>query len=322
VSSTRRGTIVGGTWLIGLGAILLVREALGLDWGQVWPLFIVLGGVGIGISSLMAMSGRRISGWIVVSALLVPVILVGIGLLLFADTADLADTDAFGILARWWPLMLIAVGVVILVGALLPRQRGIEERISVPVAGVDRGEVFLKFGGGDLEVTRGTPGLLVEGSFEGGAIRRDLGPGRIELESDIFQVVPFVGSVHWRLGLAPDLPLSLRFEGGASRTTLDLAELRVTALTVKTGASTTRITLPRDVDRCDVRIESGAAQVAVTVPAGVAARIHSQMGLGTSVVNEQRFPRDGHGWASPDFDAAARRADISISGGVGSVRVD
>jgi hypothetical protein len=314
--------IVAGTWLIGIGAVFLVREALDLEWGQTWPLFVVLAGVGIGMSSLMAMSGRRVSAWTVVWALAVPVLLAGVGILLFVDVAGLADIDAVGFIAQWWPLALIAFGAIILVGALMPRQRGVEERITVPIGGVDRGEVTLKFGGGSLDVTRGTAGMLVDGTFEGGAIRRDLGPGRIELESDIFQVVPFVGNVRWRVGLGPDLPLSLRFEGGASSTTLDLGDLNVTALTVKTGASTTRILLPRDVERCDVRIESGVAQVTVTVPDGVAARIRSQMGLGTSGVNERRFPRVGSDWASPDYDTAARRAEISISGGVGTVRVD
>lgn len=322
MNSSTRGMVVGGTWLIGLGAVFLVRELMDLDWPEAWPLFVVLAGVGFGVSSIAAMGGRRVSGWMIVSALAVPLVLLGVGLLLFVDTAGLANIDAVGFITQWWPVALIAFGVVILIGALLPRQRGIEERITIPVGRVDRGEVKFKFGGGHLDVTRGTPGTLVDGTFEGGAIRRDLGPGSIELESDIFQVVPFMNSVRWRVGLAPDVPLRVSFEGGASSTTLDLRELNVTALTVKTGASTTQITLPADVERCDVRIESGAAQVTVTVPDGVAAHIRSQMGLGTSAVNETRFPRVGNDWASPDFDRATRRADISIAGGVGTVRVN
>ncbi len=322
VNYSTRGMVVGGTWLIGLGVVFLVRELMNLDWPEAWPLFVILAGVGFGVSSLIAMSGRRVHGWMIVSALAVPLVLLGAGILLFLDTAGLADIDAVGFILQWWPVALIAFGVVILIGALLPRQRGIEERITVPVGGADHGEVKFKFGGGQLEVARGTPGTLVDGTFEGGAIRRDLGPGRIELESDIFQVVPFMNGVRWQVGLAPDVPLTVSFEGGASSTTLDLRELNVTALTVKTGASRTHVVLPADVERCDVRIESGAAQVTVAVPEGVAARIRSQMGLGTSAVNERRFPRSGSDWASPDFDHAARRADISIAGGVGTVRVD
>lgn len=314
--------VTGGVWLIGLGVVFLVQQTMDLDWGQAWPLFVVLAGVGTAVGSLMAMAGRRIGPWTIAWALLVPAITVAIGLLLFVDLAGLADIDAFGFISRWWPLILIAVGVLILIGAVLPRQRGVEEHLELSTASLTSGEVVLKFGAGELDVGTGTPGKLITADLGGGAIRRDLGPGRIELETDLVQVFPWFGErVRWRIGLAPDLPITLRLEGGASRSTLDLAGTRVTSLTVKTGASSTRITLPREVERCDVRIEAGAAQVTVEVPTGVAARIRSQMGLGTSTIDEARFPRLGDGWASPDFDTAAHRAEISISGGVGSVRV-
>ncbi len=314
--------VTGGVWLIGLGVVFLVHQALHLEWSETWPLFLVLAGIGTATGSLMAMAGRRIGPWTIVWALLVPAIMVAIGLFLFVELAGLADVDAFGFISRWWPQILIAVGVLILIGAVLPRQRGVEEHLELPATGLTSGEVVLKFGAGELDVGVGTAGMLVTGDLAGGAIRRDLGPGRIELETDYVQVFPWFGErMHWRIGLAPDLPISLRLEGGASRATLDLAGTRVTSLTVKTGASSTRIILPREVDQCDVRIEAGAAQVTVEVPTGVAARIRSTMGLGSSTIDEARFPRSGDTWTSPDFGTAPHRADISISGGVGSVRV-
>jgi hypothetical protein len=79
--------------------------------------------------------------------------------------------------------------------------------------------------------------------------------------------------------------------------------------------------LPRDVARCEVRIEAGAAQVGVDVPPDVAARIHSTMALGTTRVDEARFPREADGWASSDLAGAARVAEIWINGGVGTVRI-
>jgi hypothetical protein len=314
--------VTGGVWLIGLGVVFLIQQATDLDWGQAWPLFLVLAGVGTAVGSLMAMAGRRIGPWMIAWALLVPAIMVAIGLLLFVDLAGLADIDAFGFISRWWPAILIAIGVVVLIGAVMPRQRGVEERVELPTGGLASGEVVLKFGAGELEVGTGTAGKLITADLQGGAIRRDLGPGRVELETDYVQVFPWFGErIRWRIGLAPDLPISLRLEGGASRSTLDLAGTQVTSLTVKTGASNTRIVLPRAVARCDVRIEAGAAQVTVDIPSGVAARIKSQMGLGSSTVDERRFPRSGDTWTSPDYETAEHRAEISISGGVGSVRV-
>lgn len=322
MNASQRGMVIGGIWLIALGGVFLVQQIMDLPWSQAWPLFIVAAGIGTGASTLLALVGRATNWWALMWALIWPLAGIIIGGLVFVDLAGLADIDALGILGGWWPVLLIVLGVLVLLGAVLPRARGIEESVSVSSSGLSSGEVVLKFGGGELNIGPGPSGTLVGGTFEGGVIRRDVGPGRVELETDITQVMPWVGQrIHWRVGLDPDIPIALRVEGGASRSILDLADLRVTALTVKTGASDTRITLPRNVERCDVRIEAGAAQVNVEVPDGVAARIHAQMGLGSSSVDEARFPRFGNGWESPDFATAANRAEITVSGGVGSVRV-
>jgi hypothetical protein len=324
MSAAQRGTAVAGTWVIALGVVLLVQQALDVPWNEAWPLFLVMAGVGTGVSALIGLAGRRVSAWVVVWALLWPIVLAAVGILLFVDFAGLAEIDAMDFLAQWWPVALIVLGVVVLVGGVWPRGRGIEETISIPVAsGTGSGEVVVKFGAGTLEVGRGSPGVLVEGTLEGGARRRELGANRVELESDVMQIVPAFGQTQrWRLGLAPDLPIRLRLEGGASRSTLDLTDLGVTDVIVKTGASDTRVVLPRAVERCTVRIEAGAAQVTIEVPEGVAASIRSTMGLGTTNVAEGRFPRSGDGrWRSPDFDAAPYRAEIEISGGVGTAHI-
>jgi hypothetical protein len=70
-----------------------------------------------------------------------------------------------------------------------------------------------------------------------------------------------------------------------------------------------------------VRVEAGAAHVVIEIPAGVSARIRSQVGLGSTSVDSVRFPRTPDGWESADFATAARRAEIRVAGGVGSVRI-
>lgn len=323
MTAAQRGTLVAGVWLIALGAVFFVQQVLALPWGRAWPLFLIMAGVGTGASAIIGLAGRRIGPLSFVAALAWPLILVAIGTLLFLDFAGLADLDALEILARWWPALLIAFGLMLLVGAVWPRGRGVSDEVSVPVdPDTLHGEVALKFGAGRLEVARGTPGVLVGGRFEGGVLRRDLGPNRVELETDAAQFFPWLGDQqHWRVELTPDLPLSLRLEGGAASHVLDLSELQVTALTIKIGAANTRVTLPRAIERGEVRIEAGAAQVNVAVPPGVAARIQSQMALGSTSIDEGRFPRVVGGWESPDFAVAERQTQIRVEGGVGSVRI-
>jgi hypothetical protein len=323
MSAAQRGGAVAGTWLIALGAVFLVQQALDVPWNEAWPLFIVMAGVGTGVSALLGLAGRRVSAWVILWALVWPIILVVVGVLLFLDFTDLADIDAVGFLAQWWPVALIGFGIIVLIGAAWPRGRGVEETISIPVTAGDAGEIVIKFGAGTLEVGAGRPGVLVDGTLGGGGRRRDLGPNRVELESDVVQVFPGFGdTMRWLLRLAPDLPMRLRLEGGAAKSTLDLAEVMVTDLVVKTGASDTRVILPRRVERCSARVEAGAAQVTIEVPEGVAAAIHSTVGLGSTSVAEQRFAKVGDGrWRSPDFETAPYRVDIEVSGGLGSMRI-
>jgi hypothetical protein len=45
------------------------------------------------------------------------------------------------------------------------------------------------------------------------------------------------------------------------------------------------------------------------------------MGLGSTNIDESRFPRSLDGWVSPDYESAPNRVEIEIEGGLGSVRV-
>ena len=102
---------------------------------------------------------------------------------------------------------------------------------------------------------------------------------------------------------------------------LDLAELRVRSVKLQSGASDTRMRLPRAAGTTVVRASAGAASLTIEVPAGVAARIRTSMALGSSRIDETRFPRSAAGYESADYGTAANRADIDLSGGVGSITV-
>ena len=160
------------------------------------------------------------------------------------------------------------------------------------------------------------------GEFRGGVIRRSLAPGRVELEQEEWHW-PWGRDEwpRWQVGLTGAVPMDLQVEGGASKTVLDLCELRVRTLAIKTGASETRVTLPRAAGLTRVRSESGAAAVFFDIPTGVAARIRTKMGLGGSDIDTALFPRVGDGWESPDFATATNRVEIEAQGGLGAVTV-
>ena len=195
------------------------------------------------------------------------------------------------------------------------------ETIAVPLSGLVEAEVRLGFGGGELTVGPAQPGTLISGTFEGGVIQRSKAPGRIELEP-LSPGRPLVTwrPVQWNMGLTTEIPVDFRLDTGANRSTIDLTGLRIRRLEIHTGASETNVQLPAAGETA-VRVECGFASVNLVVPHGVAARISGTVSLGAIDVDESRFPRVAEGWASADYETAANRVDISVSGGFGSVRI-
>jgi hypothetical protein len=318
VSRSRSGTLLAGAWLIGLGVVFLVRQALRLDWAEAWPLFVILAGIA-GIVSRAVRGPRGVVG---IWSFTWPVLWVAIGVVLLLGTTGQLGRAPLDVIGEWWPWVLVGLGVWFLIGAVIPSGRGPEESLVIPLGGVADAAVRIRFGAGELAVGPAAVGNLVDGRFVGGVVARDRGPGRVALEQDTTYGLPWLDRPsEWSVGLTAEVPLDLRLDTGAARGRLDLSGLRIRSLELHTGASETRIRLPRAAGATTVRAETGAAGLTVEVPSGVGARIRSRMALGSSQIDETRFPRTASGHESADYATAPNRADIDIQGGVGSVRV-
>lgn len=256
--------------------------------------------------------------------ILLPLILITLGIVFLSSNLTGGTLDLGDFIARWWPVLLILIGLEILISAAW-RPGSVESDLALDLAGAQQASVRIQFGAGTLTVGRAAAGKLVDGRFAGG-VRHEAAGGRVTLAADPgawgWSWGTWAPRFAWRVGLTGEVPLALLVEMGACRADLDLSDLRLNDLQLKTGASDTRIALPRAAGQTNVRLESGAASLNVVVPAGVAARIRSTMALGSTTVDQARFPRAADGaYASPDFATAVNRAEIQVSGGVGSVTV-
>ncbi|HEY7133170.1 MAG TPA: DUF5668 domain-containing protein [Candidatus Limnocylindrales bacterium] len=317
MTAARRGPLVAGTWLIGLGVVFIIQTAMGWGWGEAWPLFVILAGV----AGLVTTAIDGVHGFGGIWAFTWPIVTIVVGILFLLGTTGQLGATPFDLLAQWWPVGLVVLGVWFLIGALIPGQRP-QEQLVVPLTGTGNGSVRIQFGAGELRARRSAAGTLVDGSFEGGVVKRDLGPGRIELKQDTSSGMPWLDKrSSWDVGLSGEVPLDLDIQTGAAKALLDLADLQARNVKIQTGASETRIRLPRAAGMTNVQTNAGAASLTIEVPEGVAARIRTRIGLGSSDIDERRFPRSLNGYESPDFATAANKADIDIQGGVGSVRV-
>lgn len=315
-TETRDRMVIAAIWLIGLGSVFLVKDLARWDWGQAWPLFVILFGVG-GLGS--SIFSRQWSPW-GAAATWWPLAVIVLGSVLLASTTGtiaVAPTQLLG----WWPVLIIGVGAWFLVGALLIRPATPPDALRIPLDGAATGQVRISFGGGELAMGIAEPGALISGTFEGGVSHRLTGPGSVELR-------PYGGTLpgvwdhplRWNVGVTGEVPVDLRLDSGANRSTIDLSGLRIRALELRTGASETRVRLPAE-GTTMVHVEAGLASVVLELPPGVAARIRSKLALGSTEVDQARFPRLGEIWQSADYDSSPNRADIHVEGGLGSVRV-
>jgi Cell wall-active antibiotics response 4TMS YvqF len=318
VTRSRRGTLIGATWLIGLGLVFLVREAYGWSWNEAWPLFVILVGVATFISTLL----DRRPGLAGIWSFTWPVIWIAVGVLLLLSTTGQLESGPAEIIDTYWPWAAVGLGIWLLIGAFVPIGGRATEQLSIPLSGTTPAAVAIRFGAGDLTARPAATGMLVDGWFEGGVRSSRTGPNGIELRQDTDHGLPWVdhGS-RWEVGLTGEVPLDLRLDTGASKARLDLRDVQLRSLDLHTGASDTTVFLPRAAGATDVRVQAGAASLSIEVPSGVAARIRSTSVLGSSQVDQNRFPRVGDAYESPDYATATNRADISISSGVGSVKV-
>ncbi len=152
------------------------------------------------------------------------------------------------------------------------------------------------------------------------------------------------GAYEWQVHLNPAVPSDITAHSGGGNVKLDLARMAITHLVAESGGGNVEVALPDNAASLgatvrtgggNVRVEvghgtsgnnaveatSGAGNVVVVVPSGIAARIHARSGLGKVVV-DSRFERtDKETYQSPDYESAANRVEIMVKSGAGNVSV-
>ena len=269
---------------------------------------------------------------------IVGTVLIVLGVLAILQTGLNVLGVAFRIGWIFWPLLLIGVGVWFLMGfsgggfSRGGRTGLSREQTSLPLEGAAEAAITVRHGAGRLTVGAGAgPDQLLTGSFGGGLdASRSTIAGRLTVdmrvkERDVSAFVPWgrgwAGGLDWDLSMNPSIPLFLRLETGASESHLSLTDLLVKELSIKTGASSTTVDLPRAAGFTRVHVESGAAAVKIRVPQGVAASIQVKSALAGIHVDKARFPHSAAGYASTDYAGAANKVEIYVETGVGSVDI-
>lgn len=252
------------------------------------------------------------------------ILLILAGILFLLQNLGILRVDVWGII---FPLILIGIGLNMLFRFFRPRSLE-NQQVSVPLEGASQARVRLRHAAGRLRAGPGAPvGTLLEGEFNGGVNLEtrhdgDILSAGLTVPGDFGPFDwPGEGTLDWDLRLTQEIPLALDLETGAGETRLNLTDLRVSELRLRSGASSTEIDLPAQAGFTALDLSTGAASVRLHVPQGVAARIHARGGLASIQVDTNRFPQMGNVYQSPDYALAENRVEIEAETGVGSIDV-
>jgi len=131
----------------------------------------------------------------------------------------------------------------------------------------------------------------------------------------------FGGNAGVTVQVANDLPLSLQVNAGAGEFVVDLHDVTVTDARFSVGASNTTIVLPHPTGDVTVRLDGGASNITVEIPADVEARVVVTGGLVSTSSTNPRATKNGGIIETPGYATAKDRVTVNITGGASQITV-
>jgi len=286
-----------------------------------------------------------------------PIILISLGVLFLLNNLGFIELNLWDVIMRFWPILLIAIGLDILIGrrsawgaaiaavvVLAILAGGIvffdnqaqwtyaSENFEIPLGNVEEATISLDPGLGYLLVDALPNGsnVLLRGEirpFSGEEIGKtvDISGTRatIDLRTEGVIVAPFFGGwsdqPSWDLALHPEVATDLFVDFGVGKAELDLQDLQIGEIHVEQGLGQMILLLP-SADNMDINLDGGIGEIRVVIPKDVGVRLRAGVGIGNVQVPSD-FTRDGDFYLSPGYAAAENQIEMVIDLGIGSVQV-
>jgi hypothetical protein len=152
------------------------------------------------------------------------------------------------------------------------------------------------------------------------------------------------GAYEWQINLNPAVPSDIIAHSDGGNIKLNLLDMAITHLSVDSGGGNIDVVLPDNLANLvttvktgggNINIEvgkeivsnnkiianSGAGNVAVSVPSGIPAIVHASTGAGKVTVDPQFSKIDESTYKSTSYDTTANKIDITVKSGAGNVSV-
>lgn len=298
----------------------------------------------------MVKSSKRRGG-----SLVIPFVLIVLGVLLLLDNLNVVAVD-WATVWKLWPLLLIAIGLEIILGRrvsfgavlilviivviggaalwwslVLGTGDRTTEHFTWPTDGVERAEVALDVGIGELELVGYddmsdllvadldlAPGVKVSDEVK---VSGDVARGWIVGERTFFSLSQIFGdeATRWDVELNKGARWGLDINSDVGDVRLDMSDLNVGSLELDSGIGSVDVTMPEQ-GAVRARIDGGIGDIQVTIPPGAQARISVEQGIGDSNISS-RFEQRGDYYQTEGYTGAESFIVLEIGLGIGSITV-
>ncbi len=280
--------------------------------------------------------------------------LIGVGvLMLLLNAGWIRGIDVLSVL-NLWPVALLAVGadlltkgsyrlpivagaivlgaVLLMGGGLGTRSAGATEAVDHGLDGARAAEVVLRLGVGSVDVHADAPaGRLIAGTVvtargeqldQVAGRRGDVARVELIVRQQSGTSIASNARRAWDLGLTREVPVDLRVDAGVGDVRFDLRDATLSRLDLSGGVGEIDVVLPARGGYVG-RLDLGVGEADVILPRGVEARLTVSVGLGGADVRGE-WLREGREYTTPGYAQAAPadRIELTISGGIGGVKVE
>lgn len=286
------------------------------------------------------------------------IFLVFLGVIFLLQTLNVLPWGLWGILWRFWPVLLIITGLSILlhrfspwlVGLLIlailgaclgiaiwqyglsPPADIVTKSYSEPLGSLERAQIEIDFTAGSLTISSlpsGSPNLMEINSEVrngDGSIGADFhcqgSEGRLRLSTEQANRKFWgEGGVRWEVRFTRNIPLTIYIKSAASNVDLDLNDLALTELEMDIDVGNYVVKMPSSAGTTYAYIKADVANIEVTIPDGVAAKLKADVDLSAFEMSESRFPKKGDYYISQDFESAENRVELELDCDIGRVQV-
>ena len=280
-------------------------------------------------------------------------LLIALGLLFLYSNLR-PGLDPWPLLSRYWPLLLVFLGLGKLWDQFGPQDaarrswlsgreiavvlllivfgiglsfgspsRSVHDFETVERKGSEPVSVHVRMPAGDLKLSGGASKLL-EADFR---YSEREGKPQVSYQGDALEISQIGQKFNfgrsentWDLRLADNIPMELTVDMGAGQSEVKVGDLAINRLAMHVGAGQVIADLTGNwKDDLDATIQGGVGHAVILLPEDVGVRVHATGGIGS--INADKLQRNGSEYTNELYDKSPVNLRLEISGGIGNIEL-